>query len=375
MPWNDRTSWYVRGLALLLGGALIACADLQQPAAPELQPELPETPAEVVQAVTCEASLSAETVRCAAPRTGARANIIGGQGVYVQLASSNVAYTAADSLFGFDVTIQNLLNEALGSPDGVTPDAAGIRIFIHAGPSATAGEGTITIHNADGLGTFTAAGQPYWQYDEILSRDEVSAAQRWELKVPPSVETFTFIVYVAAETQALLVINEVLVNPAGTTIESTGDWVEIYNAGTLSVDMQGLVIADSAASGRRPYHEIASSLTVPSGGYVVLGNTTNTTSNGGVPVDYAWGGALNLVNSLDAVKLARVWGIDTLTLDRTQYSSASTSAKDGISRELKNPALDNSSMDGSNWGDASVTSVYGAGGRGTPRAQNSVYTP
>jgi hypothetical protein len=79
------------------------------------------------------------------------------------------------------------------------------------------------------------------------------------------------------------------------------------------VNLQNLVIADSAASGRRPYHLIAASLVVPSGGYVVLGNTTNTTNNGGVPIDYAYGAALALANSLDAVKIARVYGTDTLT--------------------------------------------------------------
>ncbi|HYR11057.1 MAG TPA: hypothetical protein VEQ60_24970, partial [Longimicrobium sp.] len=89
----------------------------------------------------------------------------------------------------------------------------------------------------------------------------------------------------------------------------------------------------------------------------------------------AYGGSLAFANSLDALKVARVYGTDTLTLDRTQYSNASISAQEGISRELKNPALDNSNMDGSNWGSASVTSVYGAGGRGTPKAQNSTYTP
>jgi hypothetical protein len=76
-------------------------------------------------------------------------------------------------------------------------------------------------------------------------------------------------------------------------------------------------------------------------------------------------------NSLDAFKISRVYGTDTVTIDRTQYANASVSAQNGISRELKNPSLDNSNMDGSNWADASVTSVYGEGGRGTPKAQNS----
>jgi hypothetical protein len=168
-----------------------------------------------------------------------------------------------------------------------------------------------------------------------------------------------------------------MTNPNGiVSTEQPLEWVELYNAGTRAVDLQNLVIADSAASGRRPYHLINTSLVVPSGGYVVLGGSTNTTLNGGAPVDYSYGTALNqLANSLDAVKIARVVGTDTLTLDRTQYATASVSAQEGISRELKNPALDNSNMDGSNWGNASVTSVYGTGGRGTPKAQNSVYTP
>ena len=75
------------------------------------------------------------------------------------------------------------------------------------------------------------------------------------------------------------------------------------------------------------------------------------------------------------VKISRVYGTDTLTVDRTAYASATTSAQNGISRELKNPSLDNTGMDGSNWADALATAVYGAGGRGTPGAQNSTFTP
>ncbi len=130
------------------------------------------------------------------------------------------------------------------------------------------------------------------------------------------------------------------------------------------MDLQDLVIADSAAAGRRPYHLITSSVPVPSGGYAVLGNTTNTTSNGGVPVDYAYGSALALANSLDAIKISRVYGTDTLTLDRAAYASAAISAQNGISRELINPSLDNSNIDGSNWADAST---YGGVRRRRPR--------
>ncbi|HEX8432229.1 MAG TPA: hypothetical protein VF625_13155, partial [Longimicrobium sp.] len=146
------------------------------------------------------------------------------------------------------------------------------------------------------------------------------------------------------------------------------------------VQMQGMVIADSAgsATGRRqPYHRIAGSLLVQPGAYVVLGNTTNTTNNGGVPVDYAYGAALAFGNSAaDAIKIARVYVPgDTLTIDRAAYTSGTISGKDGITRELRNPALDNANIDGTNWADATATAVYGPGGRGTPKAQNSTFTP
>jgi hypothetical protein len=323
--------------------------------------------------VTVTGGGSANCVPLAPGTGGALGTVIGGQNVYVTLTSSNLSYDAGLDVFSFDVTVQNLMNEAMGTPDGVTPAAEGINVFFLEEPVGTGG--TVSVIEQTGNAFFTSANQAYHRYSDVLDKDEVSAAKTWKFSVPDGVTSFTFRVLVSTEVQYKLVINEVLVNPAGATIETAGDWVELYNAGSLAVDLQDLVIADSAASGRRPYHVIASSVVVQPGGYVVLGTNNNTTSNGGVPVDYAWGGAVNLVNSLDAFKVARVVGSDTLTLDRTQYANAAVSAQDGVSRELKNPALDNSNMDGSNWASALVTAVYGTGGRGTPKAQNSTYTP
>jgi hypothetical protein len=359
--------------SVLCAAALGACSD-NQPVAPRAQAQLP---ANALQAFDCVASVSGN-VSCApaAPSTGgALADMIGGQNVLLKLTSSNVIYDEGTETFSVDVTIQNLMNEAMGTPDGVTPDAQGITVFFMQDPSTTSGTGEVTVMNANGTAFFTSANQSYYTYSGILQKDAVSAPKTWQFHMDPGVGTFRFSVLVATSMDYDLVINEVLSNPGGTISDASGEWFEIFNAGTLPVDLQNLVIADSAASGRRPYHLIASSVVVPAGGYVVLGNTTNTTNNGGVPVDYAYGAALALANSLDALKIARVVGTDTLTLDRTQYASAAISAQNGISRELTNPALDNSNMDGSNWADALVTAVYGPGGRGTPRAQNSTFTP
>jgi hypothetical protein len=356
-----------------LGALLLVAACDGQPAEPVVAGAPP--PVTSVQALDCTVDVAAGKLSCTSelPAGGPSMTILGGQNSNVVLTASSTTRNA--DTVQFDVTIQSLLPEGMGTPDGVMVDTAGIRVFFASGPSVTQGSGTVMVANPDGVGEFTAPGQAYFRYAQKLAQDQVSDPRTWKLVHGAQVEKFAFRVYVSAELQPLLVINEVLVNPANPLLDTDGEWFEVYNAGRFPVQMQGMVIADSAASGRRPYHLISSSLPVASGGYVVLGNSTSTTLNGGAPVDYSYGASLSIVNSLDAVKVARVYGSDTLTIDRTQYASAAISAKDGVSRELKNPGLDNSNMDGSNWDDPSVTAVYGPGGRGTPKAQNSTYTP
>lgn len=371
----------VCGMAVL--GVIVLATACSEPLATALDTPAQASAGSPPLQVPCIASVLTRTVKCGmdvGATPGIAAEIIGDQGVYVKLTSSNVSYNSDTEVFEFDVTVQNLMNEAIGTP-GYTgtaamvevPDPEGIQVFFNSEPRATGGSGTITVANPDGMGTFTGSNQPYFTYNEILPSNAVSAAKHWQLNVPRTVTTFRFFVHIETERQYLLVIDEVFVNPGGTIIDTNGEWIEIYNAGSMAVEMQGLVISDSAASGRRPYSVISSSLIIPPGGYVVLGNTTNTTNNGGVPVDYAYGAAMNFANSLDAFKLSRAFGTDTITIDRTMYANAAVSAQNGVSRELFNPMIDNSNMDGSNWADALVTSVYGPGGRGTPKAQNSVY--
>jgi hypothetical protein len=353
-----------------------ACSDSQPTGVATIDPRA-ATPGHSLAAFDCTASAVSHTVTCspsAALAGGARGAIIGGQNVNMKLTSSNVSYDSGTEIFQFDLTVQNLMNEAMGTPDGTVADPQGIQVFFESGPTTTSGSGTITVANADGLETFTRTNQPFFAYHQILAKDEVSSAKTVQLQMPATVGSFVFQLFVETDVQYLLVINEMLVNPGGTISDASGEWIELYNAGTRPVDIQNLVIADSGAAGRRAYHTISASVVVQPAGYVTLGRTINTTNNGGVPIDYVYtmGG---FANSLGAFKIARVYDTDTLTIDRTQYASAAVSAQNGVSRELKNPALDNSNMDGSNWGDASVTSVYGPGGRGTPKAQNSVFTP
>ena len=252
----------------------------------------PSDPTNAIVALDCEATVVDAALVCqpsqASGDAGASHNIIGGQNLYVTLAASNFFYDGWE--FGFYVTVKNLLNEAMGTPDGTLVDTAGVRVFFAQQPTVTASTGpggTVTIANKDGIGTFTAVGQPYYKYSGILAKNATSAPRHWMFEVSPQVTAFRFTVYISTTLQALLVINEVLANPGGTISDANGEWFEVYNAGTLPVNLQGYAIADSAASGRRPYHLILSSLVVAPGGYVVLGSTTNATNNGGVAVDYA----------------------------------------------------------------------------------------
>jgi hypothetical protein len=89
------------------------------------------------------------------------------------------------------------MSRVLGSSDGTTVD--GVRVFFHSGPIVTAGTGTVTVRDPDGTGTFTGSNQPYYEYMEMLVKDETSGARTWEWNVPSTVETFVFEVYVEAE--------------------------------------------------------------------------------------------------------------------------------------------------------------------------------
>ena len=186
--------------AALLALAAAACSDRANPVAPTPAP--PGTPGApvTIQALQCTADRNAMSVSCASaqPAGGAQGDIIvGNQNVYVKLTSTNVAYNAGTGRFTFDVTVQNLIQQPMGTTDGTTLDPGGIKVFFSQEPTVTAGSGTAAAV-PDGFGTFTAAGQPYYQYNELLVQNAVSAAHGWTFIIAPTVVTFHFLVYVSA---------------------------------------------------------------------------------------------------------------------------------------------------------------------------------
>lgn len=125
--------------------------------------------------------------------------IVGNQGGYVKLTSSNI--NVASNVFSFDVTLKNLIAQPIGTTNGSTSAAWASRVFFFAGP--TSPRGTIDFVNPgggffyDSTGTFTNSSQPFFRYVGMLVTGEVSAAKTWSMRFDPGVLTFTFSVFVS----------------------------------------------------------------------------------------------------------------------------------------------------------------------------------
>ena len=153
--------------------------------------------------ITCEASLSVATLTCGESRAQASSGmnfnrVLGGQGALVRLASSGTQYNPGTATFASNVTVENLVAQPMNTADGTTPDAGGIKVFFHSGPTATGGSGTVTVANPDGTGTFTGTGQPYFTFSDggVLASGATSNPKSWQFTVPTTVTQFTFQVFV-----------------------------------------------------------------------------------------------------------------------------------------------------------------------------------
>ena len=153
-----------------------------------------------------------------------------------------------------------------------------------------------------------------------------------------------------------LVINEFMADPA-LSADASGEWFEVYNRGASSVNLQNFRIA----SGNDAVHTITASVTVPAGGFVVLGRDANTATNGGVTLAYSYGTAITLANAGDWLSLRDASGA---TVDSIAYTSTTA----GKSWGVKDASLDNTTVGSSNW--VLQTSTFGAGDAGTPGRAN-----
>lgn len=190
---------------LLLAGlaALAACGDDTRGPVEANAPRV--VPSAVLKTLDCNGSVATGTVTCreqGSAGAGSRVIIGGTNGTLVQLTSSNLA-TVADT-FAFDVTVLHRIVQSLGTTNGTTAHASGVRVFFSQAPYVTepADEyllSYIGVANADGSAVFeNSVSSDYFQYAGLLVHNTTSAAKRWKFQFI-NVNTFAFQVKVWRE--------------------------------------------------------------------------------------------------------------------------------------------------------------------------------
>jgi hypothetical protein len=146
-------------------------------------------------------------------------------------------------------------------------------------------------------------------------------------------------------------------NPA-VQADTVGEYVEVHNAGSESVDLLGLVVRDDGTDA----FTVTASVIVAPGGFAVLGKSA--TAAGGV-VDFVYGSGMTLANTSDAVVLE----MEGLELDRAAYG-AGYPLVSGRSTELRADSLAAGANDTAAAWCASGTPL-GNGDFGSPRVQGA----
>lgn len=146
-----------------------------------------------------------------------------------------------------------------------------------------------------------------------------------------------------------LVISEILQNPRAVA-DSVGEWFEVLNRGTTTVDLRGFTIKDDDHDS----FTVDASLPVGAGERVVLGRSVTA------PVDFAYGDAMALHNSSDELV---VLDRDGIQVDRVAWDDGRTFPDpNGASMVLADTESDNGP--GGAWCEAAVS--WSGADRGTP---------
>jgi len=152
-----------------------------------------------------------------------------------------------------------------------------------------------------------------------------------------------------------IVISEIMPNPSIVS-DSNGEWFEVYNADSVTVDFAGWTIKD-AGTDEHLINFQEGSLLIDPGEYFVFGRNANQNENGGYVADYDYDGML-LANSEDEIILLDPEGRE---VDAVYYTNAFPYST-GTSMYVQDLSSNNSII--SNW--AESTTPYGLGDLGTP---------
>ncbi len=173
-----------------------------------------------------------------------------------------------------------------------------------------------------------------------------------------------------------VVISEVMIWSSA----ATPQWIELYNPGSFDVSINGWQIkVDKAANGAGLSHTIsvAGALLVPAKGYLVLANSSNVASNGGVAPKYAFTatGKPSVTFDLTADAVTLIDPLSNAVVDRVTWTWNATTQK-GLSRQLDPTKLHTlANNNAAFWCDAQSAMAGSSGLYGTPGQPNTSCVP
>lgn len=159
--------------------------------------------------------------------------------------------------------------------------------------------------------------------------------------------------------KSAIVINEIMNNPSMVT-DNLGEWFEIYNNSNETVDLEGWAIQD----GGNDSHIISKSLILNPGDFLILGNNSNISTNGGIAVNYQYEN-FELDNTDDEIYILSPLNE---VVDEVSYDDGFVFPQmQGYSIALKDPNMENDF--GLHWKISDLQ--FGDGDFGTPGYSNT----
>jgi hypothetical protein len=203
--------WRAALVAAAIGATALGCRDVLVQAPAEPPPAVPVSGDSTLapryfEAVRCTVTVHTGAVDCGGPpQEGGSADgsdkvqdlIVGGQGKYIHLGITGAIYNHDAQQFTMNVRVRNLIGQPLGTGDGTSLDAKGVRVFFATAPLLRTGTGSVRVI-PDGHHFFTAGEQPYYQYNSIIPQFAETGPKIWTFSMPPTVTSYTFTAYVSA---------------------------------------------------------------------------------------------------------------------------------------------------------------------------------
>jgi hypothetical protein len=117
--------------------------------------------------------------------------------------------------------VQNLLKQSIGTLDGTT--VTGVKVYV-SDFHTTAGTGTVSVSNANGIDTFTAPNQSHFDYDQIVAPGDYTGNKLWKFNVPNTVTAVSMSILISANFPAERTVFSVPPDDEPTWFSADSNW-------------------------------------------------------------------------------------------------------------------------------------------------------